>query len=393
MAETSDCAWLISAEAAVWLDRAAADGRSALQTLDVLRRELSAERARLVVEQVDLRRRAAAKFGDLATRMFFTRTLLEQATDLWTARYKAQRLAAFGAASLCDYCCGAGGDLLALAERGPAVGWDQSDIACLLAEANLRGAAAVAIQRGDVEQCMPDEGEAWHLDPDRRPTGRRSTAVEKYSPGPALIDRWRQVHSRGAVKLAPAAEAPDSWHADAEIEWITHDRQCRQQVAWFSPIPAAAGRRRATLVRPNEAPATLIGMPSLPCEPAPQPGTFLYDPDPSVLAAGLLGQLATNHGLSSLGIGGSYLTSDHRVDDPLAVGFAVQDCLPLRTATLAAYLATRGIGRVAIKKRGVAVDPETLRKQLKLRGDRETTLVLTRLGKREAAIVAERLSP
>jgi hypothetical protein len=59
---------------------------------------------------------------------------------------------------------------------------------------------------------------------------------------------------------------------------------------------------------------------------------------------------------------------------------------------LAAYLSARGIGRIAIKKRGVAVDPESLRKKLKLRGDREATLVLTRIDKRETAIVAERLS-
>jgi hypothetical protein len=390
VAETSDYAWLIGADATAWLDRAAADGRSALQTLDWLRRELPAERARLVVEQGELRRRAVEKFGELAAQMFFTRQLLEQATDLWTAQYKAERFAASGATTFGDYCCGTGGDLLALAERGAAVGWDLSDIACLLAAANLRDAAQ--IQRGDVEQCTPKNGEAWHLDPDRRSTGQRTTAMEHYSPGPALIERWRQLNPRGAVKLAPAAATPKSWQADVELEWISRDRECRQQVAWFGPLASAAGKRRATLVRHDVAPATLVGVPDLPCEPAQEPGSFLYDPDPSVLAAGLLGQLAASHGLASLGIGGVYLTSDHRVADPLAVGFAVLDCLPLRTATLAAYLSARGIGRIAIKKRGVAVDPESLRKKLKLRGDREATLVLTRIDKRETAIVAERLS-
>lgn len=390
MNEISDYAWLIGDQGAAWLTSLADDARPQLQQLQSLRRELPVERARLVVEQVELRRRAAEKFGELADRMFFTRVLLEQATDLWIARYKAQRLAASGAGTFGDYCCGAGGDLLALAELGPATGWDRSEVACLLAAANRR--AAATIRCGDVEQCTPADGEAWHLDPDRRPAGRRSTAVDRYSPGPELVERWRNANPSGAVKLAPAAAAPASWHAHAELEWITRDRQCRQQVAWFGPLTAAAGRRRATLIRPNAAPATLIGEAELPCEPTNEPGAYLYDPDPSILAAGLLGALAEKRGLFSLGVGAAYLTGNERVTDPLAAGFAVQDCLPLRAASLAAYLAERGVGRLEIKKRGVAVEPEALRRRMKLRGDYSATVVLTRVGRREVAIVAEPVS-
>jgi hypothetical protein len=389
LSEISDYAWLVGDQGAAWLTRLADDARPQLQQLESLRRELPVERARLVVEQVELRRRAAEKFGERAARMFFTRVLLEQATDLWIARYKAQRLAAGGAAALGDYCCGAGGDLLAMAELGPATGWDRSEVACLLAATNLRGAAAVCC--GDVEQCTPANNEAWHLDPDRRPVGRRSTAVDHYSPGPELVERWRNANPCGAVKLAPAADAPASWQADAELEWITRDRECRQQVAWFGPLTADAGRRRATLLRPDGAPATLLGEADLPCEPADDPGAYLYDPDPSLLAAGLLGALAEKHKLTSLGIGAAYLTGNDRVIDPLASGFAVQDCLPLRAASLAAYLAERGVGRLEIKKRGVATEPDALRRQLKLRGDNAATVVLARIGRREAAIVVERL--
>jgi hypothetical protein len=45
---------------------------------------------------------------------------------------------------------------------------------------------------------------------------------------------------------------------------------------------------------------------------------------------------------------------------------------------LRALLAARGVGRLTIKKRGSAVTPEQLRPQLKLRGDREATVFLTR---------------
>ena len=404
MAEFSDYAWLIGDDDAKdRLARLAADRRSALQQLGSLRKELPAERARLLVEQLDLRRRGAAKFGRLAERMFFTPVHLEQSTDLWVARYKAARLAPLASGgAISDYCCGIGGDLIALAELGAATGWDASPVACLLAEANVRAATAdhgtdnCAVHCANVEPLQPPAEGAWHLDPDRRAGGSRSTTLERYSPGPELIERWRRQNAHGAVKLAPAAEPPVQWAEQAELEWITSNRECRQLVAWFGGLAAARGRRRATVVRTGEDAragdaATFAGKPDLPCEAAAEPRQFLYDPDPSVLAAHLLGAQAARHGLQSLGAGAAYLTGERHVQDALLAAFAVHDCLPLRPAMIAQHLAARGVGRVEIKKRGVPTDPETLRKKLKLRGDRSATVVLTRIGERQVAIIAERI--
>jgi hypothetical protein len=46
---------------------------------------------------------------------------------------------------------------------------------------------------------------------------------------------------------------------------------------------------------------------------------------------------------------------------------------------------------VEIKKRGVPVDPNKFWRQLKLRGSKDAVLVLTRIGRREVAIVARRV--
>src|SRR3954467_13456996 len=92
MAEFSDYAWLVGEDAALYLTALAEDERPPLNQLKFLRRELSAERARLVVEQVELRRRAASKFCEPASQMFFTPVHLEQATDICLAGYKATRL-------------------------------------------------------------------------------------------------------------------------------------------------------------------------------------------------------------------------------------------------------------------------------------------------------------
>jgi len=43
-----------------------------------------------------------------------------------------------------------------------------------------------------------------------------------------------------------------------------------------------------------------------------------------------------------------------------------------------------------VKKRGTAVEPEVLRRQLKLTGSREVTVVLTRAAGRQIALVVRR---
>jgi hypothetical protein len=388
VADLADYAWLTGADGHAWLARLADDNRSALAQLDALRRELPAERARLIVEQLDLRRRAIDKFGDRAATMFFTRVHLEQATDLWIACYKARRLA--NSATVADYCCGIGGDLLGLVESGvAAAGWDSSPVACLLAAANLRGGAA--IHCGDVESLAPPPNAAWHLDPDRRGDGRRTTAVVHYAPGPALVERWLAAHPRGVVKLAPATAAPPAWAAGAELEWISRGRECRQQLAWFGPTAEQVGRRRATAVDREGGAATLVGDPHAPIAVGEKPGRFVYDPDPAVVAADLLGALAAKLGAASLGPGAVYLTGDAAAYDRLATCFAVHDCLPLDVRKLAGYFAARSVGQLEIKKRGVAIEPDALRRKLKLRGENAATLIVTRVGRHEAAIVAERV--
>jgi hypothetical protein len=260
----------------------------------------------------------------------------------------------------------------------------------------MAGVTESVVHCGDVTATTPDAAGAWHLDPDRRAAGRRSTDVSQLSPGVETIERWLRAAPSGAVKLAPATTAPEAWNEQAELEWITSSRECRQQVAWFGDLATARNQRRATVVArghigTDAAPASIVGAPGRPCTSATSPGAFVYDPDPSVLAADLLGELAEQRGLQTLGAGGAYLTGDRRSDDPLLAGFAVQDCLPLRAAAIADYLAARQIGRVEIKKRGVAMAPEALRKKLRLRGDGQAVVILTRIGSKEVAIITQRL--
>jgi hypothetical protein len=71
--------------------------------------------------------------------------------------------------------------------------------------------------------------------------------------------------------------------------------------------------------------------------------------------------------------------------------FEVAEVMPLQTRKLAHYLRERAVGKLEIKKRGVDLTPEQLRRELKLRGDDAATLLICRVGGRPTAIVARRI--
>lgn len=394
--EIADNVWLTGDEASGLAAEAAASGEPILRHAERLRRRVSPTRARLILELVDLRRRATAKFS-AADRMFFTRTALEQATDEWVAAYKASRFP--GGAPVVDLCCGIGGDLIGLASRGHVIGVDRDPIAAHFAAVNARAVLAlhrssiVEVRVSDAVEVRLDVFAAWHIDPDRRPAGKRTTSPEWSRPDRATIERLLAVVPHAAIKLAPAAKVPSEWAARCELEWISRGGECRQLVAWHGNLAKKVGQRRATIVAAacSLASRSVVGRANQPIPIVDASDRFVFDCDPAVLAARLKGALAAEHGLSALGTGPTYLTGPCSVADAALASFGVDDVLPLRVATIAGYLCERGIGQLEIKKRGVDMEPERLRRSLKLRGDRAAVLLVTPIAGRPAAIIARRV--
>jgi hypothetical protein len=412
-ANLADIQWLLSDEAARWLGVAAAEPEPSVRLAARLRCELSAERAHLVLQQAELRRRGREKFA-AADRMFFTPLGLEQATDERTADSKARRFAEAiglshqsrpsGDAPLVDLCCGIGGDLISLGRCAPTVGVDRDPIAALFAEANLACEAAAhrssagRVCLGEVATFSVAECRAWHIDPDRRPEGRRTTRPALHDPAPEIIQRLLRECPHAAVKLAPAAEVPDSWIARAELEWITSRRECRQLVAWFGDLARAPGSRRATVLTAATAAATpgyrsFAGQADIAVPVAAAIGPFVFEPDSSILAAGLCGALAAEYGLEAISARAAYLTGTPTPDalcDAALASFEVLEPMPLRIKMLRQWLRERGIGQVEVKKRGIDIDPQRLAAELRSDADGRATILIAPMNHRATAIVARR---
>ncbi len=420
--DLADYEWLTGEEACGLLNELAEHAAPLHTAVARLRDRLSPQRTHLLVEQLELRRRAAAKFTG-AQQMFFTRIGLEQATDECVAAYKAsriQRAAGFTPAVFADLCCGIGGDLLALAGESTALGIDRDPIAAHFAAANTGAATRI----GDVADVDLADFAAWHIDPARRPGtrhgsrgGRRTTSLAHCEPDLATIERLLAEVPHAAVKLAPATEVPATWAEHCELEWISRDRECRQQVAWHGHLAEFPGCRRATVLQdhspprsgegPHKSPPrsgegpgeglivlrTVLGQPNIAIPTTDRVDRYVFDIDPAILAAGLKGALAAEHHLHALDGGPTYLTGRRSIDDAALACFEVAEVLPLQVRKLAPLLRERSIGRLEIKKRGVDVDPEKLRRDLKLRGDAAATLLITRVAARQTAILARRYSP
>jgi hypothetical protein len=260
----------------------------------------------------------------------------------------------------------------------------------------------------DAAQFSVSDISAWHLDPDRRPSGVRTTHVEWHEPGPAGIAHLRNQCPNGAIKLAPAATVDDSrdgradrstvipW-AEGELEWISRKRQCRQLVVWFGSLAQTSGERRATLLTnersaadENLVVASFAGLPGVELRVAHQIGRFILEPDPSVLAANLQGALAGENGLQAVAAGVGYLTADEPRGSPLLVTFEVLDVMPYRPRSVKSWLRSRGMGRLEVKKRGVDLDPARVQRDLHVPGDNAATILLCRMRGKATAILARR---
>jgi SAM-dependent methyltransferase len=420
--DVADYEWLTGSDAAELLGQLAAGRAPLLAVLERLRAHLSPTQTHLLVEQLELRRRAVAKF-EHAERMFFTRTGLEQATDQWVARYKAARLAGQPAEPasprvsesqtaprrIADLCCGVGGDLLALAQQADVIGVDRSPVAAHFARANadavLRDNSAdrIAVLTADVEQFDLKAAAAWHIDPDRRAAGRRTTSLYSCQPNLAMIERLLAEVPHAAIKLAPATRVPADWLERCELEWISRGGECRQLVAWHGDLAHAAGRCRATIVSPLAAEVkisstncgfaarTIVGLPNQPLPIVDRLDQYIFDVDPAVLAAHLKGALADELCLAALGAGSTYLTGSSPLRDAAVACFRIDEVLPMRVRPLARHLRDRGIGRLEIKKRGLDIEPEKLRRELRLRGENEAVLLITPVAGRPTAILAHRV--
>ncbi|HET8629037.1 MAG TPA: methyltransferase domain-containing protein [Thermomicrobiales bacterium] len=360
---------------------------TALACLTRLRRRYPPALAAAALDQALLRARAAArgKFAR-AERMYFTREGLEQATGETIARYRARRYAPFGVVA--DLACGLGGDALALAAEHPVLAVDRDPLRLALARENARAygvAARLQPVLADLATLPPPRADSLFCDPARRTaTGRRVFTTRDYRPPLGLVVGWRERVPALGVKISPGVDYAELPPADeGEVEFIAERGELKEAVLWFGPLRTAA--RRATLLPGGDTLATDGGPPpTVACAP---PGRALYEPDPAVIRAHLVEDLAVRLGAAKLDPEIAYLTADAAVPTPFARAYAIEAALPFSLKRLAARLRDLDAGEVTVKKRGSPLDTDALARRLRGTGTRPWTVVLTQVLGRPYALI------
>ncbi|MDR7329133.1 THUMP-like domain-containing protein [Corynebacterium guangdongense] len=295
----------------------------------------------------------------------------QQATPHAVAVERARRLADAGVDLVHDVTCSIGteGEAFRFTDIGY-LGSDLDPARLLMARHNLGPGAWLA--RADALASISRRGVIL-ADPARRAGGRRITDPAKLIPPlPDLLDAYpgREM----AVKCAPGLDF-SGWEG---LVSVTSVDGAVKEACLYTPglgtgreaVVIGAGVDRITSAMPDD-----VG--------AGEPGTFLIDPDGAIVRAGLVRHWAYREHLWMLDEHIAYLTGD-RIPAGCS-GFEILEQVPLKK--LRAALTPYDAGSLEILVRGVDVDPDALRKKLKLKGTRPMAVVCTRIGRAGVALI------
>ncbi len=348
-----------------------------LKHFQTLSRRYPREIARAGLEIAITRMEAAHKFPH-SEKLYFTSEALQQASSYAVSCHRAKRYKGFDA--ILDLGCSAGGDSLTLAQIAPTFGIDRDGLRLRMAGANARalGLRAEFIQ-ADLLDPLPTrlfkQARRYGLffDPARREAHRRIWSVEHYLPPLSTLRSWLPHYPALGVKISPGVKMEAINEYEAEIEFVSLNGELKEAVLWFGPFTST--RRRATLL-PGE--HTLTGLPDkVQQNLGVAPRAYLYEPDPAILRAGLVQDLARQLHAAQLDPDIAYLTADNLIPTPFARAWEIEAWFPFQLKRLRSYLRTRQVGKVTVKKRGSPLQPEALIRDLRLQGEAERVVFLT----------------
>lgn len=367
-----------------------------LALLQSLRKEFTATQAGALLTMARLRQRAVTKFPQ-AAQLFFTAEALEQATAWPIADHRAAWIDAHAPPGpILDLGCGIGGDLLALAQRRPVIGFEIDPVRIRLAAANV---AALGLQ-GQVQlieadwtqwlarDALPPAAAAF-ADPTRRVDGRRVFSLEAMQPPLSQLLRLQRQVSHLGVKTMPGiqdSEVP----AGCGVEFISHVGVCKEAILWFGAL--ARPGRWASVFMENawwSLPGDGVAVP--PVGPLAV-GYYLHEPDPALIRAGAFTELCRQLQAHLFDSQIAYLVSPERQTHPLVQSFVIHEVHSFNLKLLNRRLQEGGYAIVELKKRGVPFQPEDLRPRLKLPATGKPGVVIfTRRGEERLMLIGERV--
>ncbi|MDO5726938.1 MAG: SAM-dependent methyltransferase [Bowdeniella nasicola] len=343
--------------------------------------------------QVKLRRRARAKFGPFAADLLYSDTGLQQATPLAVAAHHARRFQTAGCTHVADLGCGIGSESLALAGLDIAVSAvDHDELHAALALVNLRRFSRVTVAHQDLFSFDFSRVDGAFADPARRDARGRQLDPNRWHPPLKAILGLRERVANLGVKVAPGIHY-EHLPIDAHVQWVSLGGNLIEAGIWCGAL-AAEGPGRSALLLDDGASVSYDAQVADPrADPIEVPvcdelGSYLAMVDPAILRAGALATVAQQLEATLVSESISYLTCTRRPHLPGVRAFAIEAQVSANAKKLQKELTARNVGSVEIFSRGSGIVPDTLRRRLRLRGERHLVVVLTRVRGKHVALLA-----
>lgn len=349
-------------------------------------RKLHGDNARALVELVKAQRTARKKIDGGATWMVDGPSV-QQATPSPVADVRVRHLQAMGVQRVADVTCSVGTELAHLHGAGmECVGADLDMTRLRMARINVPD---VPVVRADALRPVID-ADVVVADPARRGSSGRIHRIDQLLP--PLPDLFAAHEGREmAVKCAPGIDFADVAEWAGQIDVVSVGGDVKEACVYSRGLSVGSDSlvRRAVVLR-EEGELTLTS--EMPDDVGDGPaGSFIFDVDGAIVRAGLVRHVAYQHGLWQLDPRIAYLTGDEVPSGLTGLrAFEVVEQAPLKK--LKTVMQGLGATSVEILVRGVDVDPDQLRKKLKLKsaggaGKSAWSVVITRVGSTAVAYV------
>jgi predicted RNA methylase len=283
---------------------------------------------------------------------------LRFATPEVVGRYRAGRLKC---SVLADISCGIGGQAVCFAEEcGGVYGIDIDGerLECARRNAGVYGADNITFIEGDalspqvVEQVA--DADVIFSDP-ARPAEEDVRQTDSLRPGiPMVMEAYRDVTGSFAFE-APPQMPPERIDFDCEREYLGVDGQLNRLTLYFGPLKRC--ERSAVVLKGDRHYRLESGVAAPVVIPeVDEPRVYAFEPDPAVVKAGLLGELAGGLGgkveLVRIDARRSLLTSDVLLESLFFKHrYRVLDRVPLDCGKINRSLMGYGMGKAVIRFR------------------------------------------
>lgn len=354
----------------------------------------SEEAARWAFAQWELRERARTKF-ERAAQMLFDRDGLEMASHEVLARYHASRFPMV--ARVADLTTGIGADLIALAARNQALGFEIRPDRAEMARHNLAANGVCAEVR--LEDCLRADWDFPYAfaDPARRTRGRRTLDPACFEPPLAeLVWRMRSLEM-GCIKLSPMLADSVLKSLGCRLEFVSLGWECREALVFVGaafPQPKEPDEVSVWAVRAETGEALRGG--SRPSGRTDIPASYLLEADPAAIRAGALGALCEKTGSVQLGDSNGYLTTERltpgTLADPWLRSYTVLAHGNADEKRIRADLVVLDARVSAVKVRGLKLDPRQWERRVHGTGAKPIALILYPVGRSLRYVLAEALA-